>query len=363
MRSKAMTVMAAMMGLPSISTPCGSRGAKCSRGWDRASRRARGRLDRRVCLPYIEDMQTLNNHSHGNPVGALPAPTCGESVHPCARPRVWTVFVVYGLALAIGYLIVPLVVLAVAILTSGLSHASHANTSALIESVVDDVRGRITLLIGWELTFGLIAVLAGLLSPVPWRSRLAIRLPQMSCREFMAVVAGAVGISFMLTAALSFVAVRTQLTAEIGKMVAGFGRDHIFIVLTATALLPGIAEELFFRGYVQTRLCERWGAGSGILWTSLLFGLCHLNLWQGAGATAFGLYVGFVTLEVRSVLPAMAAHGVYNAIGTGFEIAEIPLPRAVVFLAGFLLLLVSVCCLPKGPGERSAHPTHSGTNG
>ncbi|MGO8752011.1 MAG: lysostaphin resistance A-like protein [Thermoguttaceae bacterium] len=311
--------------------------------------------------PYLSSLRlfALTSYSRDDPGSALPDDNRGVLKSPSARPRVWTVFAAYTLALAIAYLAVPLVLVVAAALAAP-SSESREHADRLIASAFGP--GHIYWLIGSELTFGLVAILAGLLSPVPWRSRLALRSPEMSCREFLAVIAGAVGISLMLAAALGLLEVRTPMTVGSGGSLAGFGRDHILVALAATALLPGVAEELFCRGYVQTRLCERWGPGVGILWTSFLFGLCHMSLWHGAAAAAFGLYVGYVTLWTRSILPAIAAHVVYNAVVTGLAIAEIPLPAAAVFLAGFLVLLVSVCCLPKESGGPSAHSTHSGPN-
>jgi hypothetical protein len=38
--------------------------------------------------------------------------------------------------------------------------------------------------------------------------------------------------------------------------------------MLVAGLLRGMAEDLFFRGFVQTRLRERWGGRWAILWTA-----------------------------------------------------------------------------------------------
>jgi membrane protease YdiL (CAAX protease family) len=100
-------------------------------------------------------------------------------------------------------------------------------------------------------------------------------------------------------------------------MVASQRDPSLGSLLLSLVVLAGfapVAEELFFRGYVQTRLEERFGAGPAIAVTSLLFGLFHMNLPQGVFAGFFGLLVGWVAWATRSVRISIAVHAVNNAV-------------------------------------------------
>jgi membrane protease YdiL (CAAX protease family) len=81
------------------------------------------------------------------------------------------------------------------------------------------------------------------------------------------------------------------------------------------ALVPGFAEELFFRGFLQTRAQARWGRGAGIAVASVLFGLFHLDPKQGLYACIVGFLLGWVATRAGSIRPAMIAHGTSNFLG------------------------------------------------
>ena len=89
------------------------------------------------------------------------------------------------------------------------------------------------------------------------------------------------------------------------------------------SLSAGFAEELAFRGYLQSRFMSltksRWTA-VGI--QAVLFGLCHL--YQGAAAcariTLFGVGFGAMALWRRSLRPGMIAHAGTDIVAGIFRI-------------------------------------------
>ena len=114
-----------------------------------------------------------------------------------------------------------------------------------------------------------------------------------------------------------------QLTAV--QVVAGF-----FILLVHNVLLSGLPEEFFFRSVVQTRLSFLLKSKlSGILLTSLLFGLLHIDdlmRWypgmalSDAFCRAFfiqsflGIVLGTLWARTRSLLPSILVHSGLNAL-------------------------------------------------
>jgi membrane protease YdiL (CAAX protease family) len=90
----------------------------------------------------------------------------------------------------------------------------------------------------------------------------------------------------------------------------------LFLAVLVVGVLAGTAEEVFFRGYMQTRLVQRLPRGAAVFVTSLCFGVFHLDPLHGLLALILGLYLGWITELTGSVLPAVVCHVVNNALFT-----------------------------------------------
>ena len=94
----------------------------------------------------------------------------------------------------------------------------------------------------------------------------------------------------------------------------------VFMAVGSFLLIP-IVEELFYRGYVQTRLAEDFDAPTAILITALFFIFSHgqyyltLSPWT-IGNLLTGLFSalawGFVFHQTRSLLVVIVAHAIVN---------------------------------------------------
>lgn len=140
--------------------------------------------------------------------------------------------------------------------------------------------------------------------------------------------------------------------------------------------ISSIAQELFYRGYIQTRLREMWSAPAAVLGAGICFGLAHyqfgaialyfsgffdrsslsggapLSFWDlrwflPAGFSLLhGLYYGYLTERTGSVLPAMACHITWNlGVSLGsyrlayqFSSTEMLLVSSTLFVASVLYL-------------------------
>lgn len=134
--------------------------------------------------------------------------------------------------------------------------------------------------------------------------------------------------------------------AEISRAVVQSPPPLFAVSLIALAALPAIGEEIFFRGFVQTRLEARWGRWPAIATSAALFGLIHFDLKQSAFAFGAGLLLGWIASRARSTRPAMLVHCTNN-LGSlllaraGVSPATTPGKAAVVGF-GLLLLVVGV---------------------
>jgi membrane protease YdiL (CAAX protease family) len=112
------------------------------------------------------------------------------------------------------------------------------------------------------------------------------------------------------------------------------------------ALVPGIWEELAFRGLIQSKLRTRFSTTLSILLGAIFFGLYHFSnlLTQAPSqviggvvmASAFGLAWGVMTVRSRSVIPAMLSHYLVDAAGQVFLGVDGSNPALAT---GFFLLL------------------------
>ena len=86
---------------------------------------------------------------------------------------------------------------------------------------------------------------------------------------------------------------------------------HSIFIFELVVVAP-ILEELFFRGVLFTRWSVRWGMGRGIILSSLLFGVLHVN--NVVGATVFGAVMALLYVRTGTLLVPMACHALYNGI-------------------------------------------------
>ena len=99
----------------------------------------------------------------------------------------------------------------------------------------------------------------------------------------------------------------------IASALARPGPGQFVVALATIAIAPGVAEETFFRGLIQTGLALRWGRWPSIVCTALGFGLMHFDLAQGLAAFVAGLFLGWLVERVGGIRPSIAAHTCNNA--------------------------------------------------
>ena len=81
------------------------------------------------------------------------------------------------------------------------------------------------------------------------------------------------------------------------------------------ALLAPVLEELLFRGAIEGRLLQRWtNPWLGIVVSSLIFGIIHMNPAQIPFAFLIGLMFGWLYYRTGSLLPGIVGHVLNNSI-------------------------------------------------
>jgi membrane protease YdiL (CAAX protease family) len=85
-------------------------------------------------------------------------------------------------------------------------------------------------------------------------------------------------------------------------------------LLFILAITPAIAEEIVFRGIIGRGLLARYGLVGGVLITSILFGIVHLNVAQSVGVIPIGIAMHVAYLATRSFLVPVLMHFLNNSL-------------------------------------------------
>lgn len=162
----------------------------------------------------------------------------------------------------------------------------------------------------------LLALVPAALSAVAWRERLRLVPAERLTR--WGWVLGAVGV-VAVGQAMSSLAEVVRLSPGgsmelLGELAETSTPEAFALLLLVGSVGAGVGEEVFFRGYLQTRLVERWGRWPGIVLTALAFGVFHLDPMHGVFAFGIGLYLGWLAERSRSIYPSIAAHAFNNLV-------------------------------------------------
>jgi membrane protease YdiL (CAAX protease family) len=177
------------------------------------------------------------------------------------------------------------------------------------------------------------------------------RLPQYGLTlnsQRMSLLAG-IGVLLYCVSALP----PTLLTTAAAYVDLGAGPEHwsilsnewnlgfwVFMAATSFLLVPFL-EELFVRGYFQTRLIEDYGTAGGIVITAFVFGFSHtqyfaasvMSLGMLASIVIGSIISGYVFYRTKSLVPVIVAHMIVN-------IPMIPVVERVALAAMILMILI-----------------------
>ena len=194
------------------------------------------------------------------------------------------------------------------------------------------------------LWLALAVVLAALAQAAPIGDRLGLRASRLDVRSTAIAIVGMLLLSHGLNAILLELQVREGSSIEaIDQLVRESREAAPWLAVIAIALLPGIAEELLFRGASLELLRARFGPVVGVCGSALLFGLAHLDPVHVVAAFVLGLYLGVVAVCGHSVWPAVACHVANNAVGVISQwIAPGPAPGSPWLLVPAALCLAAV---------------------
>jgi len=212
---------------------------------------------------------------------------------------IWSTLLVYGVALASVLGLQLVAVTALLTWRTGAVDLDRDGLSALLVAVPVS-----------SLTLAVIALLA---AGHP-RSRALRLVPSgVGAREVVVMAAGILALSQALESLVLLLGAGTGPALEwLTRTMASATPLGLALAVVVVGLLAPVGEELFFRGYMLTRLRAVWSPGPAILVSAIAFGIIHGEWVHGLLAAGIGVYLGLVTERSGSVVPAIVCHAVNN---------------------------------------------------
>jgi uncharacterized protein len=302
----------------------------------------------------------------------VPSPARATTGNRPKAPRIWTVLLAFvvGFFINIGIGILEVVVLMAREVAKG---RSLSNPASAVAEVTERLATPTFLLINVaaaSLTFVGLAGLLAALSPTPWLRRLRAAKSSLTTWTLVVAAATVLGLSFCVSTVLHLLHWgQTGVLKLIADAFKGASPGFLLLGLLVIGVGAGISEEIFFRGYLQSRLVARWGRWTGISLTAACFSLIHLDLAQGLFALTIGVFLGWVTERAGSIRPAILVHVVNNCasvlLSAGGDRSETSSTTDwLLMLAALVLTAAGIArlnrSLPPGSERRDAAPATPG---
>ncbi len=153
----------------------------------------------------------------------------------------------------------------------------------------------------------------------PLRTLLLDRRPPLW--SLLAVVLLAFAIHPVVNAVRNLVMYLYPLSEEVAAQLNEFGgllegpmtAQRMIMMLLVLAVVPGICEELAFRGFVLSGLRHMGHKWQAILISAFFFGVTHAIFQQSIVACMLGVILGFIAVQTGSLIPCIVYHVLHNS--------------------------------------------------
>lgn len=127
---------------------------------------------------------------------------------------------------------------------------------------------------------------------------------------------------WLLWVPLSFVApdfVRSYALEGMPDLLTRGNPARLVLDIVAIVVVAPVVEEILFRGFLLHRWAARWGTTTGVLLSSAVFAILHVEL---VGHFIFGVAMAALYVRTRSLWVPIAAHAANNAFALTFAFPD-----------------------------------------
>ncbi|HXC52353.1 MAG TPA: CPBP family intramembrane glutamic endopeptidase [Candidatus Limnocylindrales bacterium] len=237
------------------------------------------------------------------------------------KPRVWHLAALFALSETVPIFLASLTIgtlLTVGMLGGPVGHLTIRRARHLFRSS----QGTLIAMACVAVVCMLLAIGVGLWSSEPFAKRLRTGRGLLSTVEIAVASAGGLALSSALGTVLRFMpGYESGGLGRFHKLCAGLHGTELWLAALLIGLLAPLGEELFYRGAMQTRLMERFGTIAGVVLTSAVFGIAHLDPLHMVVGVVMGLYLGWISVLSKSCRTTIAVHGVNNSFAVLVAVA------------------------------------------
>lgn len=237
---------------------------------------------------------------------------------PDPRPRVWPVFVGFGVAIVIAQILGALTLAVLFIGHQIVAGVDLHDRSQILEGLPQFVVSPPSVIAAAAvsaLTLIGASLVAARLGKMPVAVRLRLGPSRLGWGRFAVAALGALALSKACSAVILLAGLGgSGMLNTLNKAFARPSPAFLALILLFVGAAAPAGEEMFFRGFMQTRLSQRWSRPAAIGVAAAAFGLLHLDPVQGSFALLLGVYLGWVVEISDSIRPAIFAHAVNNSL-------------------------------------------------
>lgn len=308
---------------------------------------------------WIVSAEMVEAYGAALPPSGLTPGGLAAAVYRPPPPRIWTAFLAVVVAIPMAVMVSLVIGLGWIVALHGPNvFLDQASLPKRLEAITMTPAGLVGMVIPGQAVFLAIALFGAALSPQPWRERLRLVGGRLPFWTWIPLSLASPAVAHLTSIGLSqlFSAPSDHLQ-QMEDLFRRFDERWLPLLFLLVAGLPGIAEELLFRGYVQSRLTRAWPPVFAITLCGLMFGAAHFDPMHSIAVVPLGIWLGVVAHRCDSLWPAIFGHVANNAfalimlrfiaVESNEQAKSLPPVAIAMLLTSFFLLLVGIAIIAR----------------
>ncbi len=235
------------------------------------------------------------------------------------KPRIWTALVVPVAVVFVATILSGIILIVGILITNPAVRRSITGSDETfdVDTAISDffmTPGGLVAMLFPQALFFAVAVCAGLMSRTASTLRLGLLKPKISILAVVAVIVATPFFGTLGSLLMSLTDAPSSSVELLEKMFVETTGPMVVFMVIGIGVLPGVAEEFLFRGYVQRRLLQRWNPMAAISVSTLLFAGAHVEPAHAMAVIPLGLWLGTVVWLSGSIWPSIACHAANNLV-------------------------------------------------
>ena len=162
---------------------------------------------------------------------------------------------------------------------------------------------------------------------------------EVAPKAFFGLLVAALPVMYGGNILANLAAAALSLGGSVNRLTSVVQRMDVPLALYVTILGP-LSEDLFFRGMVLPRVTQ-YGQKTALLFSSVLFALYHVNVYQFFYAFGLGMLLGVLYLKTGQIRAGFMLHASVNLMGSVLPAAISETSETVILLYTLTVLILS----------------------